>query len=150
MPVLREAHFSAEAGLSLPPYVAEGARDSELALHLARYGDDEAARKLVDPADDEARQHIDACRCGRTYPAEWTRLMGLMLHVAHVRLAQGEADAATELVMLHRDLKAVLDPKAAAGPLGAALLPPGRQALDSDRSDDCHCGRLVRMVAPPG
>ena len=46
VPVLREAQFSASAGFSLPPYVAEGTRDSELALHLARYGDDEAARQL--------------------------------------------------------------------------------------------------------
>ncbi len=129
VPVLREVHYSAEAGFSLPPYVAEGTTDGDLALHLARYGDDEAARKLVAPGDDEAGRHIAACRCGRTYPVEWSRLAGLMLHVARVRLAQGEADAATELVVLHRQLKAALDPKATAGPLGAALLPPGRQAL---------------------
>lgn len=129
VPVLREARFAPEAGLSLPPYVAEGTRDGDLALHLARYGDDEAARKLVDPADAEARQRIDACRCGRNYPVEWTRLAGLMLHVAQVRMATGETDGATELVLLHRQLKDLLDPKAARGPLGAALLPPGRQAL---------------------
>jgi hypothetical protein len=129
VPVLREARFSPEAGFSLPPYVAEGTKDSPLALHLARYGDDEAARKLVDPADAEAVRQIDACRYGRSYPLEWSRLVGLMLHEGQLRLAAGEPEAATELVVLHRQLKEVLDPKAAAGPLGAALLPGGRQAL---------------------
>ena len=114
---------------SLPPYVAEGTTDSDLALHLARYGDDEAARKLVDPADAEARRRIEASGYGRNYPVEWARLAGLMLHVAQMRLAQGEPEAATELVVLHRQLGEALDAKAAAGPLGAVLLPPGRQAL---------------------
>ena len=72
---------------------------------------------------------IDACRYEKSYPVEWTRLTGLMLHVAQVRLAEGEFDAATELVVLHRQLKEVLDPKAARGPLGAALLALGRQVL---------------------
>ncbi len=129
VPVLREARYSPEVGLSLPPYVAEGTTDSDLALHLAHYGDDEAARKLVDPADEAARRRLDECRCARTYPVEWTRLAGLMLHVAQMRLAQGEPEGATELVQLHRQIQAFLDPKAAAGPLGAALLPTGRQAL---------------------
>ena len=56
VPVLRQAVFGASAGFSLPPYIAEGSIDSDLARHLARYGDDEAARKLVDPKDDPARQ----------------------------------------------------------------------------------------------
>jgi hypothetical protein len=129
VPVLRQARFSPEAGYSLPPYVAEESRDSELALHLARYGDDEAARKLVDPADAEALRRIDGLRAARTYPLEWTRLAGLMLHEAQLRMAAGESEAVTELVLLHRQLQGLLDPKAAAGPLGAALLPVGRQAL---------------------
>jgi hypothetical protein len=129
VPVLREAHYSAEAGLSLPPYVAEGTTDNELALHLARYGDDQAARKLLDPNNAEAVRSVEACRQGRSYPVEWARLAGLMLHVAQLRLVQGDTDAATELVVLHRQLKEALDPKAAAGPLGAALLAPGRSAL---------------------
>jgi hypothetical protein len=129
VPVLREASFLPQAGLSLPPYIAEGTTDSDLALHLARYGDVEAARKLVDPKDTAAREQIEACRYERNYPVEWTRAAGLMLQVAQMRLAQGETDAATELVMLHQQLKEALGEKAAAGPLGAALLPPGRQAL---------------------
>src|SRR5262249_18392762 len=82
VPVLREAHFAPEAGFSLPPYVAEGTKDSELALHLARYGDDEAARQLAEPADAAAGRKLDACRCARNYPVEWTRLVALMLHEA--------------------------------------------------------------------
>jgi len=129
VPVLREAHFSPEAGLSLPPYIAEGTKDSEFALHLARYGDQEAARQVVDPADAETRRRIDACRYERNYPVEWTRLVGLMLHVAQMRLAGGEIEGATELILLHRQLRDVLDARAGQGPLGAVLLPPGRQVL---------------------
>jgi hypothetical protein len=129
VPALRGAHFSPETGFSLPPYTAEGTADSDLALHLARYGDDEAARKLAAANDAQAKRRIDECRYERTYPVEWTRLVGLMLHVAQMRLAQDESDAATELVVLHRQLREVLDAKAAHGPLGAALLHPGRQAL---------------------
>jgi hypothetical protein len=129
VPVLRQARFTPETGYSLPPYVAESTKDSELALHFARYGDTEAARQLVDPADTEALKRIEECRTTRNYPVEWTRLTGLMLHAARVRMAAGETDAATDLVVLHRQLKELLDPKAAAGPLGAALLPVGRQVL---------------------
>src|SRR5262245_58100881 len=42
LPVLREAKYSAKAGFSLPPYAADGEKDNDLALHLARYGDAEA------------------------------------------------------------------------------------------------------------
>jgi hypothetical protein len=129
VPVLREASFAPGFGLSLPPYVAVGTADSEFALHLARYGDDDAARMMVAAGDEAALRRIGESRCGRSYPVEWTRLVGLMQHVAQVRVAQGEPEAATELVQLHRQLKGLLDPKAAAGPLGAALLPPGRQVL---------------------
>jgi hypothetical protein len=129
VPVLREAHFVPELGVSLPPYVAEGTKDSDLALHLARYGDDEAARLLADPNGAATGARLDALRCGRNYPVEWTRLVGLMLHEVQVRLAAGETDAVTEMVLLHDQLRDLLDPKAAAGPLGAALLPAGRQTL---------------------
>jgi hypothetical protein len=129
VPVLREAHFSPELGVSLPPYVAEGTKDSDLALHLARYGDDEAARLLADPNDAAVGARLDALRYVRNYPVEWTRLAGLMLREVQVRLAGGETDAATEMVVFHRQLQGILDPKAAAGPLGAALLPAGRHTL---------------------
>jgi hypothetical protein len=129
VPVLREAHHSASAGFSLPPYVAEGAADSELALQLARYGDVEAARRLVDPADADAAREIEQLAGARNYPVEWTRLTALLLHSAQLRLATGDLDGGTVLVQLHRQLQQVLDNRAAQGPLGAVLLSPGRRTL---------------------
>ena len=52
-----------------------------------------------------------------------------MLQSARFKLANGEVDGATELVLLHRQLRQLLDARAAAGPLGAALLPCDRRAL---------------------
>jgi hypothetical protein len=129
VPVLREAKYSGRAGLSLPPYLAVGSTDSALALHLARHGDVEAARRLADPGDAETRRQIDACAGGRNYPVEWTRLVGLLLHAAESRLATGDRDGAAELIQLHRQLREVLDAKAAAGALGRVLLPRGREVL---------------------
>jgi hypothetical protein len=130
-PVFARASFSARAGFSLPPYLKEGATDPDLALHLARHGDREAALKVADPADGGLRARIDACRPegAWNYPAEWTRLAGLVLRSAQFKLAEGQPEGATELVLLHQQVRAVLDAKAAAGPLGAALLPSGRRAL---------------------
>ena len=51
VPIWREAKYSTSAGFSLPPYFTGESRDSKLALHVARYGDLEAARKLVEPGD---------------------------------------------------------------------------------------------------
>jgi hypothetical protein len=127
--VFRKAAFSQEAGFSLPPYAAAGKHDAALALHLARLGDREAALKLADPGDQVLRAAIDRYRAERRYPLEWTRLVGLVLEVAQLKLAAGDASGATELVQYHKQLKDILDKKAAAGPLGAALLPTGRKAL---------------------
>ncbi len=127
--VFADAHFSPTAGFSLPPYVKEGQKDAAVALHLARFGDREAALKLADAADAELLGKIDAYRGEHNYPLEWTRLTGLVLEHAQLKLANGEPEGATELVLLHRQLHTVLDAKAAASPLGAALLPRGRQAL---------------------
>jgi hypothetical protein len=129
VPVLREAHFSAKAGFSLPPYVNEERKDSALALHLARYGDIAAANALVEPNDAETKQLIDKARYEREYPVEWTRLVGLFLHSAQLVLATGDLQGGTELVLLHRQLRTVLDPRAAKGILGAVLLSRGRQTL---------------------
>ncbi len=109
VPVLREVHYSDKAGFSLPSYLAEDSKDSALALHLARHGDYEAAEKLVEPGDTETSQRIQEARFEREYPVEWTRLVALHLHIAQLR--------------------AVLDPQAARGTLGAALLSRGRQTL---------------------
>ncbi|HTU88705.1 MAG TPA: hypothetical protein VMF69_01290 [Gemmataceae bacterium] len=124
-----EAKFAPAAGLSLPPYLKEGQKDAAVALHLARFGDREAALKLADPADKDLLAKIDACRGERNYPIEWTRLASLVLQNAELKLANGEPDGAAELVLLHRQLRSLLDAKTAAGALGAALLPRGRQAL---------------------
>src|SRR5439155_2277159 len=85
-PVLREAQFSARAGFSLPPYLKEDARDAGVALHLARYGDVEAARKLA-PPDANFQARLDAWRLERNYPVEWTRLVALLLDAAQIQLA---------------------------------------------------------------
>ncbi|MHB1426978.1 MAG: hypothetical protein ACYC3I_27805, partial [Gemmataceae bacterium] len=124
-----EATFSPAAGFSLPPYLKEGQKDAAVALHLARLGDGEVARKLADPADNDLLAKIDAC-CGEgNYPIEWTRLVALLLQSAELKLANGEPDGAAELVLLHRQLRSLFDAKTAAGALGAALLPRGRTAL---------------------
>lgn len=124
-----DAHYSPAAGFSLPPYLKEGQKDTAVALHLARFGDREAALKLADPADAELLARIDTYRTEHEYPVEWVRLSGLVLENAQLKLAGGELDGATELVLLHRQLRELLDAKAATGPLGAALLPRGKQAL---------------------
>jgi hypothetical protein len=129
VPVLRQAKYSGKAEFSLPPYVPAGTQDSALALHLARYGDHDAASKLVEPGDTETRQQIEAARCEHEYPVEWTRLVGLLLHAAQMRLATGDLEGGTELIVLHRQVRSVLDAKAANGPLGAVLLSRGRQTL---------------------
>jgi hypothetical protein len=131
VPVLREARYAAGAGISLPPYLKEGSKDSELALHLACYGDVEGGRLLAEPADRDLLACLEASRYERSYPVEWSRLVGLMLHVAELRLAAGEADGATELMGLHQQLRTLLDGKAVQGALGADLLSRGRKALDS-------------------
>jgi hypothetical protein len=129
VPVWRQAHFSAGAGCSLPPYLPEGTHDAGLALHMARFGDVEAARRLADPSDTDTLARVDRLRLGRNYPAEWTRLAGLMLYHAEFRLAAGDKTAAGDLIQLHRELRQALDPQAQASPLGAALLPRGRSVL---------------------
>jgi hypothetical protein len=129
VPVLREAKYCPEAGVSLPPYLPPGRPDAALALHLARYGDVEAARRLADPADADALARIDHCRGERNYPLEWTRLVGVMLHSVQLRLASGDSEAGAELATLHGKVREALDARSAAGPLGAALLSRGRKTL---------------------
>jgi hypothetical protein len=127
-----EATFSPGAGFSLPPYLKEGQKDAAVALHLARFGDREAARKLADPDDKDLLAKIDACRSGRDYRIEWTRLVSLVLQNAELKLANGDPDGAAELVLLHRQLRSLLAPTGetpAPPALAAALLPRGRQAL---------------------
>jgi hypothetical protein len=123
------ATFSEAAGFSLPPYAAPGKPDSALALHYARMGDRQAAGKLLGSVDAAGLDRIARLGYEKEYPIEWTRLVGLVLTSAHLKLATGDVDGATNLVHVHKRLREVLDPKAAAGPLGSALLPWGRRAL---------------------
>ena len=134
MPVFREAAYSEKAGFSLPPYVRAGDSDAAVALHLGRLGDREAALKLADRADKDLLNRIDFRRTDHNYPLEWTQLVALAVQSSELKLATGEPQAATDLIQLHRQLRSVLDDKAAAGPLGAALLPLGRRAL-ADAAD---------------
>jgi hypothetical protein len=128
-PVFCTAKYSKKLGVSLPPYLAEDSRDREVAWHLARFGDVDAARKITDTADADLLGKFDQLRCERNYSVEWTRLVALRLFDAELKLARGEVEGASELVHLHRQLDKVLDAKAKSGPLGAALLPIGRRAL---------------------
>lgn len=129
IPVFRDAKFSDAAGFSLPPYLKAGQRDPAVALHLARHGDAEAARKLVDPGDRDTLARIDALALKPNIPLEWTRLAALRMHSAAQRLALNDAEGAVDVVTLHRQLRDALGEKAAATPLGAALLGRGRKVL---------------------
>jgi hypothetical protein len=131
LPVLQIAKFSPRVGMSLPPYLEPGKRDPVLALHLARLGDADGALLLTDPADAATRKEIEALRTGRNYPLEWTRLIAVAQFVAELRLASGDLASATTLIQIHQQLRIVLEPKAAAGPLGSVLLSGGRRALEA-------------------
>jgi hypothetical protein len=128
-PGFREAHYNPAAGFSLPPYLNVGKHDSALALHLARFGDAEAALKLVDPDDVATRQKVEALKLERNYPIEWTRLISLMQHHLAFTLATGIPEAGRELLTLHVQLRDTLSPSAQRGALGAALLPRGLDTL---------------------
>jgi hypothetical protein len=129
LPIWAEATYSAKLEISLPPYIAEGTKDNALALHLARFGDAEAARRLVESGSDSVLKQIDDLACAKNYPAEWTRIVALRIHTAEYRLAMGEDEGRSELASLHRQLREVLDAKAAKSPLGAALLGQGFKVL---------------------
>ncbi len=127
VPVFHQAKYSAAAGFSLPDYLQPGKKDAAVALHLARFGDHEAAAKL---APDDARARLAALRTGKNYPVEWTRLAGLALISGQLKLAFGDPAGATQVVVLHRQIASVLEPKALEGPLGSVLLSAGRRALE--------------------
>jgi hypothetical protein len=129
VPVFQEAAFSPTLGFSIPSYVTDQSSNGAVALHLARLGDHETAVKLAPPGDKALRSRIDSARYEQSYPLEWSRLVGLVIASSQLKVAGGDVDAATRLVLVHRQLRSVLDKKAAAGPLGSVLLPTGRRAL---------------------
>jgi hypothetical protein len=129
LPVMQECTFSPKLDISLPPYLKEGKYDADLALHLARHGDVEAALKVASPGDNALREKIESWRTERNYPVEWTQLVALTLSAAQLKVATDDVVGATELVLLHKQLQEILGSKTAAGPLGALLLPMGRRAL---------------------
>jgi hypothetical protein len=130
VPIWTEATYSAKRGISLPPYVRDDEPDRELALHLATFGDCEGARLLANPQDASTQKAINEAAYERNYPAEWTRLTALLLFDAELRMAQGEAKGARDLLAYHWEIKKILGTKAAQGWLGQALLPLGRLAFE--------------------
>jgi hypothetical protein len=158
LPVFREAVFSAESGLSLPPYLQPGVHDARVALHLARFGDHEAALKLAPPGDTELRKQIDELRCEQNYPVEWSRLVGLVLASSQLKLASGDAASASRLAVVHKQLRDLLDARAAEGPLGEVLLPAGRRALslatkawrEKARKEDAFANAIDSLLADWG
>src|SRR5207249_2477260 len=93
VPVFRQAKYSPALKVSLPPYLAEGKTDNEIALHLARFGDTEAGLRIADKSNKKIVQQIQQYAGQRNYPLEWTRLVGLQLHAAQIGLAAGEMDS---------------------------------------------------------
>src|ERR1051326_3378460 len=124
-PVFHDASFQDRLGCSLPSY-AKG-QDNALALHLARYGDADAARKLA--TDRATLAQIDDYQLERNYPVEWTRLVGLLQIEARIRLASNDVTGASDAAQIHRQLRELFDDKALNGPLGAALLGGGCKTL---------------------
>jgi hypothetical protein len=124
--VWRQASYSEARNFSVPPYLKGDAKDTPLALHLARFGDGEAALKLVDKSE---AARINEPALDRNYPLEWTRLVSLHLEHAQFLLASDNVEGAKLLVSLHRQLRGILPDKARSAALGQALLPRGLPML---------------------
>ncbi|MCS7045913.1 MAG: hypothetical protein NZO58_06120 [Gemmataceae bacterium] len=125
-PIWREASYSPTRGFSLPPYLKDGERDSELARHVALHGDVEAALELAAPGTEAELRHF---ALERNVPLEWTRLVGLQILHAELALAAGNVDGAERLLAIHRQLCEVLPAKALTGALGRTLLGRGLPTL---------------------
>jgi hypothetical protein len=128
-PVFREAAYSKDRGMSLPPYVPVDGFDAAVAFHLARWGDLEGALRLTDPNDEDTVRLIRETVPQKSYPLEWTRLVSLLLHDNQFSLATDNKEGAKNLIALHMQLRNVLDVKAKQGPLGAVLLGRGLGTL---------------------
>ena len=100
IPIWTEATFSAKRGISLPPYVRGTEPDPELALHLASFGDRDGALLLADPADAATQKVISGAAYERNYPAEWTRLVALLLFDAELCAGPGRRGSAPAICSL--------------------------------------------------
>lgn len=129
VPIFHEAQYSTPAGLSLPPYVKEKGVDPELARHLARFGDREAAQQFADPKDEDTAKALAASTLTKNYPLEWSRLVALLLYDAEFRMAGGDPQGAHDFMSYQRQLSKLLDDRTKSSPLGIALLSIGRNAL---------------------
>src|SRR5262249_2911153 len=65
--VFRKAKYDESAGFSLPPYAKANKPDVALAVHLARFGDHEAAAKLAGSNADALADF----KTEKNYPVEW-------------------------------------------------------------------------------
>jgi hypothetical protein len=128
-PIFREARYVPGQKHSMPPYVAEGKRDTAVALHLARHGDHEAAAQLVDPADAAAVAEITTLSKKKNYPLEWTRLVSLTQQAAIVDLASDNFEGAKRILAVQRQLRKLLDDETSKSPLGVVLLNRGLNTL---------------------
>ncbi len=128
-PIFREAKYQETVGLSLPPYMEPGRKDSVVAVHLARFGDHEAALQLVEPGDDASLAVINSYRLERNIPLEWTRVVSLLQHQLQFRIACNHPESAKQLLALHCQLRQILPERARNGVLGQTLLPQGLAVL---------------------
>jgi hypothetical protein len=129
LPIFRDATFLPERGVTLPPYLKPDAHDGAVAIHVARYGDVEGAKRIAPPNDAAIDQRIRDAAGSKDYPLEWTRLVALILHSNQIALAIDNKDGAKNLIAVHRQLRTVLDDTAKSGPLGVALLGRGLGTL---------------------
>jgi hypothetical protein len=128
LPAVHDAKYQADLGFSVPSYVdpKKPAPDPALAEHYARFGDNEAALKLV---GGQAAPALDAHKLEQNFPLEWSRCVAAQLHLAQHRLAAGDRDAMTELICTHQQVMKLLSGKAAKSPLAQDLLARGRVVL---------------------
>ncbi len=126
--VFDKAKFDPKVGLTLPPYVEPEKPDAGVALHLARFGDYDAALKL---APETFRSRLVSLKPSKNYSVEWSRLVSLLQISAQLKLATGDTDGAIQLAAIHQQLGKLLDSKTASGPLGSVLLSAGKHALEA-------------------
>ncbi len=140
MPIWREASYSEELGISLPPYLTADSNDKLSAMHLAHHGDADGALKLIDAGDKDTAELIKSLKSKRNYPVEWSRLVALLLYEAELRLADGNPEAAWEILGIHQQLEKLGMPDA----LRTALMFRGRALLQQAAKAWSETGKKER------